>query len=805
MRTSPAGLATPTGLEQHTTRISHPVSSSAATAAVGNADGAPVSQQPQTQSSGELQAVAAAADNSTSSISNKTAPSAIRPNASVTFLEPASTTDSASRGGYTASTAATGEALAAAQTPASAGSQAVSHAPAGLVAASGNTGIGTTSAANASTSTPALSATWAPSSRRTTMFTSSFSGRDRKDATTAAADSSSQPVPALSSTWAPSGSRHNSTADLQRLGDATRVSLVGGRNSQAGTSNSGPGGAAGGERFTRTSSSHSQHSMSLEQSPSRPSSANGNNNTSSPGSLGVDRLPPSRFPQFTQFNAVASHDTLAGADNGAADAGSSGASWHAGSTAVGPLVAVNAASGAAQPVSSSVQSSVGDGAHTSGASPSRRPPGLNIPGGDSTTAASGTDSTSQAVPSHTAAGGAHTQPASRRTSVANALEAPHVFARFEVPATLYATQEDILNDKDIHDLLHKVAKCCGLMSPQGKVHWHLGTASARSSDTADGPGPTPRHITSMGVAFGVTDNTWEAGGQQAASTDADVTHPAEIHVHVDKDCDGRLSVVISDTDYDEPAPAISVSAVRPSEQSNKDFYYQSSSNRSAHVFGSIIGGMPVPFSVGPDAGSSMTVTASTDSSQQHQAAQQQTVGSQKPIGAVVQTDATSQPIAAPRFMSSMAARRSTVDRRSSVDRFGSMISVAPAPGFATAAPNKPWSLSSGTLTQSNQGPQVTNMSPQLHANDDAMSMCDTVSDISALANPLAYADKLKARLEHHVTAPPADNPPITPRGAASQLDRYLDDHTALKRKAGEGMHRLDHSAQASMVIYHGCF
>jgi hypothetical protein len=73
----------------------------------------------------------------------------------------------------------------------------------------------------------------------------------------------------------------------------------------------------------------------------------------------------------------------------------------------------------------------------------------------------------------------------------------------------------------------------------------------------------------------------------------------------------------------------------------------------------------------------------------------------------------------------------------------------------------------------------------------ASSVCDTSSDLSALASPFAYAERLRERLERHVLQQPGSSEgadlesPVTAEATAEQLDWYLDGHSALKRRAGE--------------------
>ena len=185
--------------------------------------------------------------------------------------------------------------------------------------------------------------------------------------------------------------------------------------------------------------------------------------------------------------------------------------------------------------------------------------------------------------------------------------APHVFARFEVPAAFYATQDEILNDKDIQELLGRVARCCGVSDPHGLVHWHLpaGGAGDRSDPSVTSVGiGTAGAVQAVGVTsrlhgtgrpgegllaraavhsaqHGSSNPSAAAGhedqlvlpGAAEATRDRGVhalllgSTPLQwqhgegspsgsgLHVHVNADKDGRLSVVISDGDYEPPSPA----------------------------------------------------------------------------------------------------------------------------------------------------------------------------------------------------------------------------------------------------------
>jgi hypothetical protein len=82
--------------------------------------------------------------------------------------------------------------------------------------------------------------------------------------------------------------------------------------------------------------------------------------------------------------------------------------------------------------------------------------------------------------------------------------------------------------------------------------------------------------------------------------------------------------------------------------------------------------------------------------------------------------------------------------------------------------------------------------PQRSCSSEApSSVCETVSDLSALASPLAYAERLRGRLERHaggtaeagVGAAGAAAAPVTAEAAAEQLDRFLEGHAALKLQA----------------------
>jgi hypothetical protein len=86
------------------------------------------------------------------------------------------------------------------------------------------------------------------------------------------------------------------------------------------------------------------------------------------------------------------------------------------------------------------------------------------------------------------------------------------------------------------------------------------------------------------------------------------------------------------------------------------------------------------------------------------------------------------------------------------------------------------------------------------------SVCETASGLSALASPLAYAERVRARLELAVPGPGGATGPArprdggsgfggggecaspsssaTPEAAVQQLDRYLDGHASLKLRAG---------------------
>ena len=57
--------------------------------------------------------------------------------------------------------------------------------------------------------------------------------------------------------------------------------------------------------------------------------------------------------------------------------------------------------------------------------------------------------------------------------------------------------------------------------------------------------------------------------------------------------------------------------------------------------------------------------------------------------------------------------------------------------------------------------------------DGCSSACETASDLSALASPFAYAERVRERLERTV-----------PRRPPGQLDQYLEGHTSLKLRAG---------------------
>lgn len=88
------------------------------------------------------------------------------------------------------------------------------------------------------------------------------------------------------------------------------------------------------------------------------------------------------------------------------------------------------------------------------------------------------------------------------------------------------------------------------------------------------------------------------------------------------------------------------------------------------------------------------------------------------------------------------------------------------------------------------------------ANDAASSCCDTQSDLSALANPLAYADTLRKRMDMHLGAAAAaaaagpagaagairhgsEDGAVTPRSAARQLEEFIQGNKPLQQKAGE--------------------
>jgi hypothetical protein len=86
--------------------------------------------------------------------------------------------------------------------------------------------------------------------------------------------------------------------------------------------------------------------------------------------------------------------------------------------------------------------------------------------------------------------------------------------------------------------------------------------------------------------------------------------------------------------------------------------------------------------------------------------------------------------------------------------------------------------------------------------DADSSCCETQSDLSALANPLAYADTLRKRMDAHLgTAAAAaaaagsagavggyaghDDGAVTPRSAAGQLEEFIQGNKPLQQKAGE--------------------
>jgi hypothetical protein len=117
-----------------------------------------------------------------------------------------------------------------------------------------------------------------------------------------------------------------------------------------------------------------------------------------------------------------------------------------------------------------------------------------------------------------------------------------------------------------------------------------------------------------------------------------------------------------------------------------------------------------------------------------------------------------------------------------------------------AVPIVHMSRSSQAIAQSNQQQQqhaaVQVTASVADASDAASSCCDGQSDLSALANPLAYADTLRKRMDKHLGATASaaaagagdssyGDGAVTPRSAARQLEDFIQGNKPLQQKAGE--------------------
>jgi hypothetical protein len=298
--------------------------------------------------------------------------------------------------------------------------------------------------------------------------------------------------------------------------------------------------------------------------------------------------------------------------------------------------------------------------------------------------------------------------------------------------------------------LQRVAGRCGLDAGArgGVVHWHLTQSPRRRSSDASLP---------AGAGVTVTQRLTPRGGGAEAPAEVAGGLP-ELHVHVDREDDGHMSVVISDFDMtheeaEDERPAAADDEVAP--------------------------------------GDTDTAAAGTPS--------------------------TAAAHGATRFGSSM--RFGSGARFGSAARFGSQgqrplgAGLTP-PGAADTAPAA--ARVPPPLPPPPPPLRVLLSEDRRRSSEVAASECDTTSDLSALASPFAYAERVRGRLEQHlpprrgrsggsggasgsgfgaaggaVAALAAPGTPVTADAAAEQLDRFLDGHATLKQRAGE-CHRAAH-------------